>query len=203
MTVHDPYNEDLSLEGLEPGDHNPLETPVEQQYNPLRYCYLMIAIVDEIEFEIAVKFCLQMHGSQTPIDFIDPKTGKPHQVDFFPVLPEIGLEPDVGVQPDLKDSQYQMGENPYYLLPTVHRCKRVDDGHLLSREAARNLISPEILEDAISRYRDKVHGDPDAPVALLELLQMWDPIHQSANWDDEDDWDDNDDLTDDDEGWNV
>jgi hypothetical protein len=186
MTIHNDYNESLELDGLEPGEHNPIDT--QDQYNPLRYCYLMIATVDEIDYEIAVRFGLQMYGRQTPIDFIDPKTGKPHTVDFFPVMPEIGLEPEQGPEIDT-NSGYQIGENTYYLLPTVHRCLRVDTSHLLTREAARHLISPEVLKTAILTYRDKIQEDPNAPTALLELLDTWDPIKQSANWDNEDDWD--------------
>jgi hypothetical protein len=173
MTIHNPYNEDLSLQGLEPGEDNPLER--EPTYNPLQYCYYMPANLDNVQYEIAVKFQLQMHGETTPIDFIDPKTSKPHTVDFFPKVPEIGLEPEPdGPDPNL-NRDYQIGENPYYLVPTVCRCKHIETGRLLTRDIAIKLISPEILQEAITDYRSKIEQDPNAPHRLLELLDMWDP----------------------------
>ena len=135
----------------------------------------MTATVDEIDYEIAVKFQLQMHGETTPILFVNPKTGKPHSVNFFPKMPEIALEPKWdGPTPNL-NSNYQIGEAPYYLVPTVCRCKHIKDNRLLTREAAIHLISPEVLQAAILTYRDKIENDPNAPAILHELLNMWDP----------------------------
>lgn len=191
------------LDDLEPGEYNPLDH--EPGYNPLRYCYLMTAIVDDgegnnIEYELAVKFQLQLHGSTTPIDFIDPKTGKPHTVNFFPEMSEIALEPEVGPEPELTQG-YQIGEERYYLVPTVHRCKHIETGRLLSRDAARHLISPDVLEAAILRYRDKVYDDPNAPAALGELLDSWDACTMSNALGDDEDDDWYDDQEDEDDSW--
>lgn len=185
MTLHDPYNEDLSLQGLEPGEDNPLDH--EPTYNPLRHCYPMTANVDDIEYEIAVKFQLQMHGETTPIDFINPRTSKPHSINFFPKIPEIALEPKWdGPQPNLTGG-YQIGESSYYLVPTVCRCKHIEEDRLLTREAAIHLISPEVLQAAILTYRNKIEEDPDAPAILHELLNMWDPGQAYLFDDDEED----------------
>ena len=185
MTLHGPYNTDLSLQGLEPGD-NPLEH--EPSYNPLRHCYPMIAILDDIEYELAVQFQLQEHDKTTPIDFINPKTGNTHKINFFPKLPEIGLEPEWdGPQPNL-ESGYQIGENPYYLVPTVHRCKHIETGRLLSREAALKLMQPGILQAAIIAFRDKVENDPAAPAHLAEMLDMWDPDKEYLFHENDDTW---------------
>ena len=188
MTIHGEHNEDLTLHGLEPGEDNPLEH--EPTYNPLRYCYPMIATIDGDEYQIAVKFQLQEHHETTPIDFIDPATGKPHTIDFFPKMPDIAIEPEWdGPNPHL-ESGYQIGENPYYLVPTVHRCKHITSGHLLTREAANKLLLPEILTTAILAYRDQVNEDPEAPAHLGELLDMWDPCNQAQHVEDDDWYDD-------------
>lgn len=183
MTTHS----DINLHDLEPGEYNPLEH--EPTYNPLRHCYLMVATVDDIEYELAVKFQLQMHGETTPIDFIDPKTSKPHSVNFFPKLPEIALEPEPDRDEPNLDGLYQIGEAPYYLVPTVHRCKHIQSGRLLTREAAIHLISPEILQEAIARYLNKIGDDPNAPEILSELLAMWDPSQAYRFNEIDDDWD--------------
>jgi len=187
MTLHNDYNDDLSLAGLEPGEDNPLEH--EPTYNPLQYCYLMTATVDDVEYEIAVKFQLQEHNQTTPIDFINPKTGNAHSINFFPKFPETGLEPEWdGPDPKLNDG-YQIGENPYYLVPTVCRCKHIETGQLLSREIAVKLIGPEVLQAAILQYRSHVENDLDAPAYLAEMLDMWDPDKEYLFDEGDDTWD--------------
>lgn len=196
MTIHGEQNENLTLHSLEPGEDNPLEH--EPTYNPLRYCYLMTAIIKDDEYQIAVKFRLQEHHKTTPINFTDPKTNQPHTIDFFPQPPENALEPTRdGPNPNL-DSSYQIGENTYYLVPIVYRCKHIKSGHLLSREAANKLLLPDILTTAILTYRDKITNDPEAPAILEEFLDMWDPHNPAAHlnerdWydkelEDEEDW---------------
>ena len=191
MTTHN-YEEhylDYALVGLEPGEYNPLEH--EPVYNPLQYCYPVVAMIEDddegIHYELAIKFQLQEHGETTPIDFIDPKTGKPHSIDFFPKVPDLALEPVIdGPEPNL-DEGYQIGENKYYLVPIVCRCKHIESGRLLTREATRHLIGPEVLQAAILAYRDKVAEDLNAPHALFELLNTWDPTNDCLFADDEDD----------------
>ncbi|MBW2672205.1 MAG: hypothetical protein JRD89_02160 [Deltaproteobacteria bacterium] len=227
MTKHTKYNENLHID--EPGcDENPLEH--EPTYNPLQYCYPIKTILNDaectkrgcartqnnptdtkfcatctVEYELAIKFQLQTHHQTTPINFIDPKTNKPHTTPFFPQNTDITIEPDpTGPEPNLKD--YQIGEPTYYLAPTILRCKHTETGQLLTREATTHLISPEILQQALLNYRDQIEQDPNAPAILYQLLTMWDPKNYTAadlssgdNWDDEDlDDDDDEDYDDED-----
>ena len=159
---------------------------------------------DNIQYELAVKFQLQQHGETTPIDFIDPKTGKAHKIDFFPKMPDIALEPEWdGPEPNL-DSGYQIGEAPYFLVPTLCRCKHIETGRLLTREAASILISPGILQAAITAYRDKIENDPNAPARLCELLDMWDPdLEYRYDTSENDPWAYDDDNEDDDSDYPI
>ena len=119
---------------------------------------------------------------------INPKTGNAHKINFFPKLPEISLEPEWdGPQPNL-ESGYQIGENPYYLVPTVHRCKHIETGQLLSRKATLKLMQPDILQAAIIAFRDKVENDPAAPAHLAEMLDMWDPDKEYLFHENDDTW---------------
>lgn len=196
-----PYDQP-DLSHLEPGcDDNPLEYP--EVYNPLRYCYLVPTTIDDIQYELAVRFLLQQYKDQDPVHFVDPKTGTAHDIPLFPKVPDggIGLEPQIGPEPDLIGG-YQLGEQTYYLVPSIVRVRRIDEGHpprLISRQAASHLISPDILATALNDYHEQVAQDDEAPAGLLELLSHWDAT-QAWKWDetgdftgeeyDEEDYDD-------------
>jgi len=73
--------------------------------------------------------------------------------------------------------------------------------NLLSREAVQYLISPDMLLEAIGEYHTQVADDPNAPQALVELLDHFVPYGQRVGiWthsevalgEDEDDYEDED-----------
>lgn len=188
--MHDDDQYKLMMQGLTPSEHNPLDH--EPRYNPLRHCYNMTATVDDVDYEIAVTFQLQLWEQTTPIEFTDPETGEKRTIPFFPKMSEHAIDPIINdPEPNLKEG-YQLGEPKYYLVPVVHRCKHLETGKLLDRESTRTLITPDILQEAIVAFRDQVEQDKNAPAILSELLDMWDPAlayryTTDEDWDNEDD----------------
>jgi hypothetical protein len=168
-------DDELSVAHLEPGcDENPLEAELE--YNPLRYCYEITAVTEAGPAQVFVRFALQEHKALDTIEFTN--AGQKCIIPFFPRMPECGLEPlQYGLSAETEKG-YQVGENPYYLVPTV--VKVVHKGASLTRDAAAYLITPDVLVEAISAYQHKIEEDPNAPAGLLDLLGHWDPNQEWA-----------------------
>jgi hypothetical protein len=188
--MNDHFQEALDrADNLTPHDPNPLDTPPE--YNPLKYCYQIIAKgANHHEYEISLRFLLQTWSEQTPIEFTNMRTGEKHSIPFFPVAPEVELEPDYEKENngyEKENNGYQIGESTYWLVPAIDRVKRLADNQILDHDTAARIITPDALQTAILEFRDKIHEDPNAPEALIELLDVWDDIKTSATYDDNDD----------------
>jgi hypothetical protein len=186
---------------LEPGcDTNPLE--YNPTYNPLHYTYQMDAHTESGPCHIWVHFALQEYKNLDTITF--NHNNKTHQIPLFPKLPKIGLEPiQNGIHID-KEHSYQIGENPYYLLPTIIKAEITNpngEPTTLTHQATTYLITPDILLETINKFQEKCTNDPNTPTDLLEMLNHWNPktAWKSNDHDENYEEDDEDDENDEDE----
>ncbi len=213
------------LSKLEPGcDENPMEYDPQTTYNPLNYAYPMLIDTDTGKVEIMVRFLVgEANAGYNPICF--SHQGKDYEIaNFFPVQPENGLEP-IQIPGIIGKSGYQIGENPYTIVPAIVRARRIhgnewipgaeEGGDLISRDECKQLVSPDLLLDRLRKYRDEVLANPQAPLALVDILnhfcedsctagsaawnsdsdedddEYFDEEENEEDWDEED-WDDED-----------
>ena len=186
------YDEDDPMRGLEPCEDNPLDS--DPSYNPLNHAYPMVADTTIGQVEVMVQFAIVRGKENLPTDLIGQaadlqvpmaiedvpvsETGDTFQIpdDIFEDKP---TPSDAVVENALIEELTQ--DQTYYLIPMIVRARRLigpkDENilgaggrDLISAEETAELISPSELLSLIIGYRDTVASDPEAPVALLDLL---------------------------------
>jgi len=191
-----------SLDGLEPGEDNPLD--LSPAYNPLDHSYPMNIDTDNGPLEIMVQFALVQGKHNLPVQLINEaeafqvpvsiedvpvsEEGRPFEIpdDIFAPSPEDAVAEEALISELTEDQSY-------FMIPTIVRARRligpasenILGGDLISEEETAKLISPMMLLARLQRYRDEVAADGNAPVALLDLLDHFieqKPIEDHEEW---------------------
>ena len=74
--------------------------------------------------------------------------------------------------------------------------KAEQNGKNLTHNETKTLIDPNTLMTTINTYREQIETDPNAPIALLEILNEW---TQNENYDEDDKYDNEDEYAEDDD----
>ena len=185
-----------ALSDLEPNDGNPLESePL--AYNPLNHAYPMMAETSIGNIEVMVKFALVRGKRSLPDDMVAnaAELQVPVSTEDVAVAQSFDEKMNDQIARDIVSESAlidQMSyDSTYYLIPMIVRARRFVDGDptlvpgeeggpwaMLTPDETAHLISGAALLELIKGYADKVANDPDAPIALLDLL---DHFHDHPN----------------------
>jgi hypothetical protein len=183
-----------NLRDLDPCETNPLDSnPL--SYNPLNHAYPMIADTKVGIVEVMVKFTVVRGQSGLSYDMLENAPALQIKVSTEDVPISFGNTQDVTEDALIDTISHDCR---YYLVPTIVRARRLASGEpdntdsweLLTEEETVSLFSWQALLDLIVGYADKVANDPDAPAALLDMLQHFTGNYGRSNIPDisDDEW---------------
>jgi hypothetical protein len=187
-------NIENNLRELDPCETNPLDSnPL--PYNPLNHSYPMIADTKVGVVEAMIKFVVVRGQHGLADDMLKDAPTLQIRVSIediqVPFWTQDGITENALIDTISNDCRY-------YLVPTIVRARRLASGEvnntdtweLLSEEETVSLFSWQTLLDLIVGYASKVAGDPDAPAALLDMLQHFTGRYGPSNVPDvsDDEW---------------